>query len=159
MSRIYMQKYERFGEAPVPRSRTWLEDVALHNLLPHLYPARLGSLRENATAENLKREGQRRYYNKIKGLCCKHRPPFAGFSTRQVPRWSLTCSARKALVLARHTRRTNWIACISARQKHHPLFPMRTCLQRHMKPFYIQPYPISYSLVRLPGEYHDSNCC
>ena len=37
----YMQQYGRFGEAPVPRSRTCLEDAALHNLLPHLYRARL----------------------------------------------------------------------------------------------------------------------
>ena len=32
-----------------------LKDAALHNLLPHLYPARLRILRGNTTAENLKR--------------------------------------------------------------------------------------------------------
>ena len=44
MSRIC--RYGRFGKAPDPRSRTCLEDAARHNLLPHLYPARLRSLRE-----------------------------------------------------------------------------------------------------------------
>ena len=28
----------------------------------------------------------------IFGGCYRHRPPFAGLSTRQVPRWSLTCT-------------------------------------------------------------------
>ena len=53
----YMQKYGRFGAAPVPRSRTRLKDAALQNLLPylHLYPARLPNLRKNAKAENHKR--------------------------------------------------------------------------------------------------------
>ena len=32
-----------------------------------------------------------RLYDKIKN-CYRHRPPFAGFSARQVPRWSLTCT-------------------------------------------------------------------
>ena len=44
----YMQKYGRFEEAPVPQSGTLLEDAALQNPLPHLYPARLISLRRNA---------------------------------------------------------------------------------------------------------------
>ena len=34
----HLQKYGRYGEAPVPRSRTRLEEVALHNLLPHSLP-------------------------------------------------------------------------------------------------------------------------
>ena len=50
-----MEKYGRCEEAPVPRSRTCLEDATFHNLLPHLYPARLRSPRENAAAENPKR--------------------------------------------------------------------------------------------------------
>ena len=39
------------------------------------------------------------------------------------------------------------MAFSSARQKHHPLFPTRACLQRHVKPFYIQPYSIYYALL------------
>ena len=54
----YVQKYGRFGKAPVPRSRIWLEYAAHHNLPPHLYPARIRSLRGNATAENLKRRSE-----------------------------------------------------------------------------------------------------
>ena len=50
----HMQKYVRFGEAPAPRSRTCLKDAALQNLLPHLYPARIRILRENAKAETTK---------------------------------------------------------------------------------------------------------
>ena len=38
--------------------------------------------------------------------CYRHRPPFAGFSTRQVPRWSLT-RTRLALVLVPHSPRIN----------------------------------------------------
>ena len=37
----YTHKHGRFEEAPVLRSRTWLEDTAVQNPLPHLYPARL----------------------------------------------------------------------------------------------------------------------
>ena len=46
-------------------------DAALHNLLPHLYPARLRSLRENARAENLKRrtEDGKRGTEHSKCLC------------------------------------------------------------------------------------------
>ena len=43
------------GEAPVPRSRTCLEDAALHNLLPHLYLRRLRIPGENVITKNLKR--------------------------------------------------------------------------------------------------------
>ena len=44
---------------------------------------------------------------------------------------------------------------ISARQKHHPIFPVRTCLQRHVKPF-ISAVSHILRLVRLPGEYHNT---
>ena len=36
-----MQKYGKFGEALVPRSKTWLKYPALQNPHPHLSPARL----------------------------------------------------------------------------------------------------------------------
>ena len=48
----HIEKYGRSGEAPVPRSITWLEDAALQNPLPHLYPSRLRSPRKNTEAEN-----------------------------------------------------------------------------------------------------------
>ena len=41
----YIQKYGRFGEVPVPLSRTRLVDAALRNPLPQLYLARPRSLR------------------------------------------------------------------------------------------------------------------
>ena len=34
---------------------------------------------------------------------------------------------------------------------HHPLFPIRTCLQRHEEPFISFLYPISYALLGSQG--------
>ena len=36
----YMQKYGIFMETPIPRTRTWVEDAAPQNPLPHLWMAR-----------------------------------------------------------------------------------------------------------------------
>ena len=87
--------------------------------------------------------------------CYRHRPPFAGFSTRQqVPRCPLTCT-RVALVLVPHTPWTNSVAFYSARLKHHPLFHIRTS-----KACETLLYPaVSHivRLVRLPGEYHNTS--
>ena len=63
----------------------------------------------------------------------------AGLSTRQVPRWSLT-SIKEALVLIPlATDRTEREARINA--VHHPFIPLRTRLQRHVKPFTPFTYP------------------
>ena len=87
--------------------------------------------------------------------CYGHRPLFAGFSTWQVPRWSLTCIYQMSYCIssALATDELNSVQFCEAKAS----FPfsythIHTCLRRHVKHFYIQQYPIRL-FVRLPGEY------
>ena len=48
---------------------------------------------------------------------------------------------------------------IGEEQMHHRLFPTRTCLQRHAKPFYIVSVFYILRLVRLPGQHPDTPLC
>jgi len=52
---LYLQKYGIFGEGPVPRSRTWVEDTARQKLAPTLLTCDVTKLRQTLEHEIDKR--------------------------------------------------------------------------------------------------------
>ena len=102
----------------------------------------------------VKRKKCSSYYDKIRGLLQTQATPLQ-VSLLLIGRFHAGHSLvldKCALVLVPHSPR-------GRTEKHSiprgrsiiPFFPIRTCLQRHVKPFYIQPYPISYALLGSQG--------
>ena len=46
-------------------------------------------------------------------------------------------------------------SCKYAKKMYQPLFPIRTCLRKHVKPFYPAVFQILH-IVGLPGQYHNT---
>ena len=109
-----MHKSGRFGEAPVPLSRTLLEDAALHNLLPRLYPAKLRSLRGNATAENLKQRTE-------DGKKVQSAPANGGIDRGESYHFRRVASLLAPAVSWSMARGSSWVAVLVSEERGEPV--------------------------------------